>query len=71
MITVKIIKNRMIPRIIIKSVTYFKDSLRDIFCLSLKIGTKAEARAPSAKNALNKLGIANATKKASVTNDAP
>ena len=54
-----------------KSLRYLFALFLFVTNLSLKIGTKADDREPSAKNALNKLGIANAIKKISVNLLAP
>ena len=55
----------------IRSLKYFLALDFEVASLSLRIGTKADDRAPSAKNALKRLGIAKAIKKVSVSFVAP
>jgi hypothetical protein len=52
-------------------VIYVLEYLTPLFLFSAKMGINAEESAPSANKALNKFGMANATKKASVYLEAP
>jgi len=65
------INSVIIKRAIIKSFIYLLASFLSFTNLSLNIGIKADDKAPSAKKALNKLGIAKAIKKISVNLLAP
>jgi len=57
------INNVIISKANIKSLRYLIALFLFVTNLSLKIGTNADDNAPSAKNALNKLGMAKAIKR--------